>query len=152
MFITGCIDKEIGAVSISDKDGCLVIFKLKKDPQHICVVETCLTKTEIKFPGNSAIAMSELFEERRGTSTVKIAKEYLPSGWKLQYSEANKWRILKPSGAIFTVDGYTYKYKDKQEAINDVWEDVEREDRLKKEDIWHDYKEGTSPLLEKSSP
>lgn len=96
--------------------------------------------------------MSELFKEKYGTTTDKISREHLPSGWKLQYNETDKWRVLKPSGAIFTADGYTYRYKDKQEAINDAWESIEREDRLKKEDSWHDYKEEIPLPLEKVSP
>ena len=152
LFAVGCVDKEIGTISISDKDGCLAMFKLKKDPQHICIIETCLVKTEIKFPGNPIINVSELFKEKYGTTTDKISKDHLPSGWKLQYNEVNQWRVLKPSGAIFTANGYTYRYKDKQEAINDSWESIEREDRPKKEDAWHDYKEEVLSSQEKVSP
>mgnify|MGYP001586297237 CR=1 FL=1 len=139
LLVFGCTDKKIGIVSFSDKDGCIAMFKLKKDAQHICVIETCLINTRIKFPGNTPIIMSELFKEKYGTNTVKTPKTYLPPGWKLQFSGTNKWRVLKPSGHTLIFDGGRYKFESKQVAIDAAWEEAELENQHKRENTWNDY-------------
>ena len=74
LLVCGC-SKEIGIVYLSDKDGCFAVLKLKRESQHLIVLETCLYKTEIDLPGNQpVIKISELFKGTLGTTTPEIVK------------------------------------------------------------------------------